>query len=32
MEKRQELNPEYDPDKQYVPRSERPEWEAGMQF
>ncbi|MFS1512536.1 peptidase G2 autoproteolytic cleavage domain-containing protein [Chengkuizengella sp. SCS-71B] len=24
----QKLNPEYDPDKQYIPRSERPEWEV----
>ncbi|MFS1514621.1 peptidase G2 autoproteolytic cleavage domain-containing protein [Chengkuizengella sp. SCS-71B] len=28
IEKRQKLNPEYDPDKQYIPRSERPEWVA----
>ncbi|MFS1512522.1 peptidase G2 autoproteolytic cleavage domain-containing protein [Chengkuizengella sp. SCS-71B] len=28
IEKRQKLNPEYDPDKQYIPRAERAGWEA----
>lgn len=28
MERRQKLNPDYDPSQPYVPRSERPEWDA----
>ena len=27
-EMRQKLNPDYDPTQEYIPRSERPEWEA----
>lgn len=27
-ERRQKLNPDYDPNQPYVPRSERPEWDA----